>query len=144
MKVSNKKQKGFTLLELMVVLVLAAIVLGWAGQKGFQAWQDYKVTRMTDDVTVISKAMNEKYGDKASYASASMTDLGKRLPDYIGDGVGTNPFSGNYSVAPGTEPRTYKVTVTKVEERSGLKASDKWSDVVYTPGTETLVITFGK
>lgn len=144
MKSFNKKQKGFTLLEMMIVLIAAAFILAWAGTKGKDMWENYNVTRLTDGITSISQAMNEKYGNQASYAGASMTEISKIVAENIGDGVGTNPFKGNYSVAPGTEPRTYKVTATKVPEREGLKASFKWTDVIYTPGTETLVVTFGK
>lgn len=140
----NKKQSGFTLIELMIVLVAGGLVLAWASSKGVAMWEDYKVTRFVDDVNSIGVAANQKYGNSASYGSASMSDLGKRLPENIGDGVGTNPWGGNYSLGPGTEPRTYIITATKLEERNGLKVEDKWGGAAYNLGTETVNITFGK
>lgn len=140
----NKKQSGFTLIELMIVLVAGGLLLAWASTKGAVMWEDFKVTRFIDDVNAIGVAANQKYGNSASYGSATIADLGKRLPDSIGDGVGTNPWGGNYSLGPGTEPRTYIITGTKLQERNGLKVEDKWVAATYNLGTETVSITFGK
>lgn len=147
MKHLNKmktKQHGFTLIELMVVLLLIGLVSTWVGSKALEAWEDYKVTRFIDDVNTISKAVNQKYGSSASYSGASMSDLGKRLPDSIDDGVGTNPWGGNYSVTPGAEPRTYIISGTKLQERAGLKVEDKYTNATFNVGTESIAITFGQ
>jgi prepilin-type N-terminal cleavage/methylation domain-containing protein len=139
----SKKQKGFTFIELVIVLVIGAIVIGWASTKGAEAFQTYKVGVLADDFAVISKAMGEKYGDKASYAGASMTELEKILPDEIGDGTGAAPWGGDYSVGTGSSTRVFTITATKIEADEGEKAVLRWNNATYNSGTETLVVTFG-
>ncbi|MEH6454811.1 MAG: prepilin-type N-terminal cleavage/methylation domain-containing protein [Cocleimonas sp.] len=140
----SKKQKGFTLIEVVVALVIGGIVLGWAASKGAEAFQTYKIGVLADDVAVISKAMGEKYGDKASYAGASMVELEKILPDTIGDGTGAAPWGGDYSVGTGSSTRIYTVTTTNIAALQGEKAVLRWSNATYNSGTEALVITIGK
>lgn len=62
-----EKQGGFTIAEIMIVLVLGGIVLAWAGSKGTDAWHNYKIGGMVDDTNVIFGAVNELYGMMQNY-----------------------------------------------------------------------------
>lgn len=138
----NKKNKGFTLLEVIVVLIIGGLILSWISEKAWEGWNRYKADVMVDDVAVIMKAANSKFGKSASYSGVAMTQIKDLLPTHIGDGSGTDPWGGNYTIAAGTPASTVKVTVSQVPTIIGAYAATQYDNASYASASTTLTITF--
>lgn len=136
----NKKNKGFTLLEVIVVLIIGGYILSWVSEKAWEGWNRYRAADMVDQVSVITKAANSKFGKKASYSGVSMTVLKDLLPTSIGDGSGTNPWGGNYTITAGTPASTLKITVSQVPTIIGAYAATQYSNAAYASASSTLTI----
>lgn len=142
MKKCTPKSKGFTLIELLVVIVIIGILTAAFMPKAISAWNESKLNTMVEEVSEIIKASQEAYGRKASYAGLAMSQIKTIVPTGIGDGVGKNPWGGNYTVAPGTPASNIVVTITAIPASLGPKAALKYTTATYTSASGTLSITF--
>ncbi|MCF8206037.1 MAG: prepilin-type N-terminal cleavage/methylation domain-containing protein [Methylotenera sp.] len=116
---SRPRPQGFTLIELMVVLVIAGIVAALAYPAYTQHLSRSRRSDAMAALTVVMQAQERYRSNVSAYASTladlSLQDLTRVAPDYqiSLDGVGATP-----SFASG-----YKVTATA--RSSGKQANDK-------------------
>ncbi len=88
-----KKYKGFTLIELMVVVAIIAILAFLASALFRTAQQNARNARRTSDLKAIQKVMEQNYNALTNtYPSLSdMTD------QFAGGAIPQDPLTGDYS-----------------------------------------------
>lgn len=103
------KRRGFTLMELAIVLLVASLILGaiWAAAQS--AWEGYRVYRTTQQIARVVQNIRETYMAAANLtASMAVMDQSnifpfemRRNPNAVpADGVIDNPF--NNTIAGGS------------------------------------------
>lgn len=128
---SIRKQGGFTIAEIMIVLVLGGIVLAWAGSKGTDAWHNYKIGRMVDDTNIISGAVNELYGMTQNYAglTEANADLVAIVPDNLKQGGKlTNPWNKAYKLV-GAD-NTFTIESEFPNDKLAIRAEQRFTNAV--------------
>ena len=101
MRFNKQRQKGFTIIELMIVVaalgVLAALVLPGMGRTN----KATLTKRINDEVALIGAQAAGWRGADVRYTGVSiqtLVDQGLLNADW-GDGTGANPAGGDYTVA---------------------------------------------
>ena len=79
MKRNQKRQKGFTLIELIVVVTIIGILAGIAVVNVRNAQRKAQETALRDDLHELRKAIDDFYADKQRYP----TDLQELVPSYL-------------------------------------------------------------
>src|ERR1043165_1563816 len=74
-----KDQRGFTLIELIVVVTIIGILAAVAVVNVKNAQRKAQETALRDDLTQMRKAIDNFYADKQRYP----TDLNELVPDYL-------------------------------------------------------------
>jgi len=75
----KNRQKGFTLIELIVVVTIIGILAAIAVVNVKNAQRKAQETALRDDLTQMRKAIDNFYADKQRYP----TDLNELVPDYL-------------------------------------------------------------
>ena len=136
-------QKGFTIIELMVVLMILAVLgaIAALGQKPVFEW--LKIYQITNQVETIHKAVNSWGVEKGIYTALSKDKLAGDLPK--ADFDWTNVYGGAVNVGPGDESYEWELTQENIPESVGVRIADKYPDnAVYDKGTTTVTFTFGQ
>ena len=121
----KKKQKGFTLVELLVAIAIGAVFSLWAYNSISAATGKGNVGRAADVVTTVAAAAVEWRSLRPNFTGVSMTVLANMdlIPDSLGVGTGTNPWGGNYGIAVnGTNSGQFDITITGITD-AGQMAS---------------------
>jgi general secretion pathway protein G len=79
MKRNQKRQKGFTLIELIVVVTIIGILAGIAIVNVRNAQRKAQEAALRDDLHEMRKAIDDFYADKQRYP----TDLNELVPNYL-------------------------------------------------------------
>lgn len=108
MKRSIKSILGVTLLEIMLVLAIAAMVIVMSIRYYQSASQNQKVAASVDTVTGIMAAGENVLGGVGSLASFSSSMAAPYLP---GGALPVSPWGGTISVS-GTGTSTYIISIT--------------------------------
>ena len=88
MRRSRKNQRGFTLIELIVVVTIIGILAGMAVTNVKYAQQKAREAALRDDLFEMRKAIDNFYADKQRYPS----DLKELVPHYLRK-VPTDPMT---------------------------------------------------
>ena len=144
-------QRGFTIIELLVVLVIGGVVLAWAGSKASDVWQSQKINTYIDDVHAINVAVQEAVGISGNYANVATTNLQSFLPQRLrnsaagptnGASVSSSPWGGVYVLAPTATNNGYTIATnnipTNVADRINVRFPNNGS---YTGTTYTVTVT---
>lgn len=79
MKRNQERQKGFTLIELIVVVTIIGILAGIAIVNVRNAQRKAQEAALRDDLHEMRKAIDDFYADKQRYP----TDLNELVPNYL-------------------------------------------------------------
>jgi general secretion pathway protein G len=79
MKRNQKRQKGFTLIELIVVVTIIGILAGIAVVNVRNAQRKAEEAALRDDLHEMRKAIDDFYADKQRYPN----DLNELVPNYL-------------------------------------------------------------
>jgi len=96
MKLFQRKENGFTLLELLIVIAIVGILVSIGVVSYSQAQKKSRDSRRTSDVKAIQSAWEQYYADNAGQYPATCTVSATYLPA----GLPTDPKTGDaYSVS---------------------------------------------
>lgn len=143
------RMTGFTIIELLVVLVIGGVVLAWAGSKASEVWQSQKINTFVDDVHSINVAVQEAVGISGNYANVATTNLQSFLPQRLrnsspptnGSSISTSPWGSAYTLAPTSSNNGYTVSTqnipTSVADRINVRFPN---NATFAGGTYTITI----
>jgi len=106
-----KKQKGYTLVELMLVLMVVVGGLGFLAKAGLDAQAGNRISEGIRSVSLL-RSQASLYGAPSNFVG--MTLLNIPVGKTIGDGSGTNPWHGDYSLTVNNAGADYTLTLTEV------------------------------
>lgn len=139
-----KKSKGFTIIELLIVVGIVGIFAGLVYLRSTNAGDAARAQQIQDDINQIMGAAKNWKGIRVNYAGITFAQLTGQtfLRADWGNGVGVNPEGGNYTVA--AAGQTLVVTATGLQaEVCGAVASKMTGSVqnVACAGTTVTVTT---
>jgi len=104
---SHKKRRGFSLLELLAVVVILGIIAAVVVPRVTSS-SDMAKQRVNDHTAAsLNSAIERYYVNEGSWPTA-LSDL---VPDYLPDGVPTNPIDGS---AYGIDGTSHRITGTGI------------------------------
>jgi prepilin-type N-terminal cleavage/methylation domain-containing protein len=118
MKKTMKKQKGFTLVELLIVTAIIAVLATIVTPAALGAIEKSKATAALADIRAYQTATLTHYVSEGAYPDQD--DLEKEMSKL---GVkDENPWGGTYAFTNGTDTNT--LTVSGVSAKGALKLSE--------------------
>ena len=123
-----RKQKGFTLVEIAIVIVMGAVIVLTALEGVTVIQEKRKVSQAVTQVTQVYQAASDWRATRSSYTGISMTVLNDRklLPSTISTGTSVNPWGGNISIAAnGSNVGLVDITFTNVPTGVSSQLEDK-------------------
>lgn len=100
-----RNRKGFSLLELLAVVVILGIIAAIVVPRVTVSSDTAKQKVNDHTAATLNSAIERYYVDNGSWPA----DLSTLVPDYLPDGVPTNPIDGSaYSI----DSKTHRVTGT--------------------------------
>ena len=103
----NNKKKGFTLVELLVVIGIIAILAAVVAPNAFKAVEKSKIATAEADTKAIGTAYSSYHIDTTKYITDAtkanlVTDPGSAVPGWNGPYIerikDKNPWGGNYTI----------------------------------------------
>ena len=117
-------EKGFTLVEMMVVLIIIAVLIAL----GIRAYVGYigraKMTKADGDITTIQAALDAYYAQNQSYPGAQSTLTSAGISSYEVNGggpTGTPPYG--YTLTSASGYRVYSMTSVNAQYMEGSGTS---------------------
>lgn len=126
----KQKQKGFTLLELLVVIGIIGILVGIGTISYQSAQQKTRDSRRRSDLKAISNAFEQYYAENGSYPDPSSEESCSDYTEYLAGSAPTDPVSGSvYVESDDCTASSYCVCVELEGEGTGnaYDASCTWS-----------------
>ena len=117
MKFSRKKQGGFTLVELVVVLAIIVAAIAAITARQISASQTSRVQSEAGNVQAIVSKVNSTFAGRSSYAGATTAFLLAQgaFPTSMVNGANVvNGWNGNVTVAPGAGNTSVDITYAGV------------------------------
>ena len=94
---SRKRQKGFTLIEIMIVVLIIAILLAIAVPNFLRARETSRAKSCQGNLRQIETAKEQWAMDTRAAASASVSSMDVLVPDYI-KATPACPSNGTYTI----------------------------------------------
>lgn len=113
------KNKGFTLVELIVVLSIVAVLVLLAAPRFLGYTKDAKITKIVNDVKIIEQAVDEYLIENEEFPG-EMESISKSMLDTMGKGGVLYSIKGEIEEV---EPGNYKIF--KVDEGNNFYANEK-------------------
>jgi prepilin-type N-terminal cleavage/methylation domain-containing protein len=143
MKFSRKKQGGFTLVELVVVLAIIVAAIGAIIARQMSASQSSRVQSEAGNLQAIVGKINSTFAGRTSYAGATTAFLLAQgaFPTSMVSGTNVvNGWNGNVTVAPGTGNTTVNITYAGVPDSACIEFVANTSKAYNTVTVGTTVV----
>lgn len=118
------KKSGFTLIELVLVISIVALLLMAVGvTSGVR--ENARVHAAAESVKTLRTAA-ESYIAAGSMTYTGITVAGLQTAGYLPanfSATGSNPWGGNYAIAPNTDPSRVDISLTSVSATSSTRLS---------------------
>lgn len=129
---NRKSEKGFTLVEFLVVLGLIFVLVAVISMAAYKSTQRSRVSRCKDEVATIVAAAEDWGGNKTNqFANISMKDLANSglLSKDLVDTSFQNPWGGHYAITSGggkgaVGNTTFTITVDGVPNQQAQDLAD--------------------
>ena len=133
-----RNQKGFTIIEFMVVVALIGALTTIIGAGLLRANKGSVVKRITDDVVLYAAQASNYRGAQTAYTGVSVANL--ITQGLLSANAATNPAGGAYTVAPnGTDPTTVDIGADGLGDDTCAAVAHKFT----TGGNTTAACTSG-
>jgi general secretion pathway protein G len=131
-------EKGFTLVEMMVVLIIIAVLIAL----GIRAYVGYigraKMTKANGDITTIQAALDAYYAQNQSYPGAQSTLTSAGISSYEVNGggpvAGIPPYGYTFLTTSGTY-KVYTITSVNALYMEGIGTNGVSSPATLVPST---------
>lgn len=142
------KQKGYTLTQVMLAIVIVGILSIVTIKEALDSWNDTKPDDMAREVSYLMGEMTKCATlNRGSYATCDIDELvrlGYLDSETWGDGTGVNPYSGDYTANQETgNPNRFIITGTNITSDQHCARliemfNDRAKAVACTSGTLTV------
>jgi len=140
-----KSNGGFTLIELVLVISIVALLIMAVGLTG-GIRENAKVHSAAESVKALRTAA-ESYIAAGSMTYTGITVDGLKTSGFLPGSftaTGTNPWGGNYAIAPNSDPNKVDISLTAVGSSAATRLSALFANSAASTSyaSETWIATF--
>ena len=138
------KKRGFTILELLIVIAVIAILVGIALPRFRGMREEGLITQAKGELRTLQTAVESYYIHNGSYPTTFPGDLESAIPNIIGTTAPTDPFtaSSDYGYATSDNDNYYVIYLVGQGGNGSAAISDA-GVVTETNGTSCIYVSNG-
>jgi general secretion pathway protein G len=139
-------KKGFTIIELLIVIAVIAILVGIALPRFRGMQEEGKITQAKGELRTLQTAVESYYIHNNNTYPTALANLTSATPNIIGAALPTDPFNAtsDYGVAiDGASPVKYYVLYSVGPGGNGSAAVSTAGVVTETNGASCIYVTNG-
>jgi general secretion pathway protein G len=122
-----RKPRGFTLIELMVVMVIIAMLISLALPRYFEGLKRAREAVLQEDLSVMRKAIDHYHADKNTYPTSLQALVTERYLQFIPEDPITNSAETWQTVMPPDKTnRVYDIRSGSTETASNGTPYNAW------------------
>ena len=122
-----RKSRGFTLIELMVVMAIVALLIALALPRYFEGLKRAREAVLQEDLSVMRKAIDHYHADKNAYPANLQTLVTERYLQFIPEDPITNSAeTWQVELPPDKANRVYDVRSGSTETASNGTPYNAW------------------
>ena len=117
--IKKNRKKGFTLVELLIVIIIIGILAGMMMLSTGAATDKAEATKILSNMRNIKAATIMYYSDNNKWPDATGIEIG--TGSSIDEYLDSTPTGASYDVKQGTAPAKAIITASNIEENIGKK-----------------------
>lgn len=139
---NNKRQRGISLLEVMLSLAIIAVILTMAARYFGVVTRDSQLNQTIQLVGEVSQGVSKcaTMGDGCVISTATLADMAAPAYGYLSPStaaLSTNPFGGSFSY----DPATQTLTIGGLPTEACTKLAARFNPAGTCNGTDTFTFT---
>lgn len=138
----KSKQKGYSLVEIGIGMVVVVFILAGVVSMGKDVMDAGKINTATNAVSLLRTAAS-RYGAPSDFEHMTLATI--TVSNTISDGIGTNPWGGDYSITVNNNGADYTLVLTEVPEYASgplKKAFSPGASTAVTYADTTLTVSY--